>query len=493
MNTWDEGGSQGAQRRLASLLDRDPDVEDLTVVGVPSITLRPEELEKIPGAVHFEQRLLYLVQVLRARRARLVYVSSQAIEPAVVDYVIGILPSLDASEAYRRLTLLDCADSSPVPLADKILQRPALVAGIRQAIADPADAYLVTYTSTTVEQELASRLGIPLFACDPRLSQLGLKSGARKLMRCAGVPIPDGFEDLRSETDVVDALVALRSAHPALCGAVVKLNDSFAGAGNALFSYRGAPSAGLRTWVRANLLSRLRIPPTETWTSFREKLGASGGVVEVYVDAAGTRSPSVQLELRPDGVVRTISTHDQILAGPTGQTFVGCTFPANGMYRRQIGELAQRTGRELAAIGVVGPVSIDFIVDADNPDTASFALECNLRMGGANAPFMFMHGLVQGRYDHATGSYLTRDGEERCYRAADRLHLPRLSGLSPQQAIDAVTKAGLRFDHQRCTGVLLYALGTVREFSKLGVLAIGSTPQEAEQLFDRTVSVLTAI
>ena len=53
-------------------------------------------------------------------------------------------------------------------------------------------------------------LGIPLNGVDPNLIHLGTKSGSRKVFREAGVPVPEGLEDLRTEHDVESALVELR-------------------------------------------------------------------------------------------------------------------------------------------------------------------------------------------------------------------------------------------------------------------------------------------
>ena len=79
--------------------------------------------------------------------------------------------------------------------------------------------------------------------CDPELADLGTKSGARKAMREAGVPVPRGHEDLRDPGDVVEAVSALREEAPGLERAVLKLNDSFSGEGNALFYYGDADAS----------------------------------------------------------------------------------------------------------------------------------------------------------------------------------------------------------------------------------------------------------
>ena len=54
------------------------------------------------------------------------------------------------------------------------------------------------------------------------------------------------------------------------------------------------------------------------------------------------RSPSVQLRTRPDRIPELLSTHDQLLGGASGQSFLGCIFPADPAYSRLISEPAIR-------------------------------------------------------------------------------------------------------------------------------------------------------
>ena len=105
-------------------------------------------------------------------------------------------PGSEAS-AKARLTMLCCHDGSPRPLTQKIVERPRLVQRIREAIPDPMRAYLTVFNSTPLERKLSVLLGIPLNGLDPDLQYYGTKSGSRRVFCEAGVPCPDGYEDLR--------------------------------------------------------------------------------------------------------------------------------------------------------------------------------------------------------------------------------------------------------------------------------------------------------
>src|ERR687891_1279580 len=225
-----------------------------TVIVVPSLTLDVEELAKIPGAHHYEERMLCMLMLLRLPRTHVVYVTSQHVATAIVDYYLHLLPGIPLRHARSRMTLLSCHDASDVPLTQKILDRPRLVERIRAAIADPESAHLSCFNSTALERSLAVRLDIPLYGNDPELNGLGTKSGSREVFREAGVPPPDGFEHLRDAEDIAEAIVELKRQDPGLRRVAVKLDEGFSGEGNAVFPYEGAPEGkDLVGWVRNQL------------------------------------------------------------------------------------------------------------------------------------------------------------------------------------------------------------------------------------------------
>ena len=95
------------------------------------------------------------------------------------------------------------------------------------------------------------------------------------------------------------------------------------------------------------------------------KFEQDGGIVEERIVGEELRSPSVQLRVRPDGSVELLSTHDQLLGGASGQSYLGCLFPADPAYSRLISEPAQRIGDRLASAGALGRFAIDFVVVKD--------------------------------------------------------------------------------------------------------------------------------
>lgn len=475
--------------RLADLLANPRRARAATMVIVSSLTLHADELRKIQGPTYFEQRLLYELRRLTRPEAKVVYVTSQRIDPEILAYTRSLIPDLAGADLAGRLVLLDCADGSPRPLTHKILRRPELIDRIRAAIPDPGAAYLVTYNSTPAERELSLRLGIPLYACDPGLQQVGNKSGGRRVFRAAGVPTPAGYEDLRSEDEVIEALIRLKQANPGLRRAVIKLNESFAGVGNAVFHYAAGETPDSPSRVAYQLHNEVK-PLGDDWTGFAGKLAVMGAIAEEYLGSAASRSPSAQLLVEPGGAVRVISTHDQILGGPNGQTFIGCSFPARDAYRQRVQQAALAIGRVLAERGVIGNLSVDFLAEEHDAAAAVAALEVNLRMSGTTAPFNFMDAVLGGEFDEDSGTYSGRDGSPRGYVASDRIQLPGLRGASVAQLVGAADDAGLHYDPDAQTGTLFLALGALPELGRFGLLSIGRSPQEAQRFYDRTLAVL---
>jgi hypothetical protein len=465
-----------------------------TVLVVPSLSLDPRELAKVTGVHHYEERLLFYLMLLRRPLTRVIFVTSQALSPIVVDYYLHLLSGVPTSHARKRLVLLSCADASTAPLSAKILARPRLMQRIRQALGPPEQAHLVCFNSSPLERTLAVQLGIPLYANDPELYDLGTKSGSREVFREAGVDFPDGFERLRSSEDIAGALAELKARHPELRRAVVKLNDGFSGEGNSLFYYEGI-DGGSHAERERQILSRLHTlrfeAPQEHWESFREKYGQMGGVVEAFIEGQDKRSPSSQNRVNALGHAQSISTHDQVLGGPSGQVFLGCTFPADPTYRMEVQAAGLQVAQVLARRNCIGRFATDF-VSVMQPDGKykHYAIEINLRKGGTTHPFLTLRFLTDGNYDQHSGEFLAQNGTPKYYFASDTLQAEAYKGLLPEDLIDISVYHRLHFHGSTERGVVFHLMGALSEFGKLGMVCIGDNLQQAQFLYRKTVAVL---
>jgi hypothetical protein len=461
-----------------------------TVVVVPSITLD----STIRGARQqaYEERYLFLLLLLRQPRARMVYVTSQAIHPEVVDYYLDLLPGVLASHARKRLFLVSPLDGSSRPLSQKLLDRPGLVAQIRGLIADPDRAHLVPFNTTALERDLAVALGIPMYGCDPALIDLGSKSGARRIFAEEGVTHPLGIENLRSADDLVRALAEMRGRKPSLSKVVVKLNEGVSGEGNA---HLDVALLGARASDRPALeehLATLRFESAEmTLETFLAKLAERGGVVEERIAGSDFCSPSAQLRVTPLGQVEALSTHDQLLGGPSGQSYLGCSFPASTAYGPAIMREALKVGHRLAREGVLGRFALDFVaVRNARGDWETYAIEINLRKGGTTHPFLTLQYLTDGRYDWESGTFRTALDQPKFFVASDHVESPAYRVFTHHDLFDIVARHRLHFDHARQRGVVFHMMNALGENGLVGMTAVGDSHGDAMALYEKTVSVL---
>jgi hypothetical protein len=482
------------QARLRPLFERvaGDRLAPRTVVVVPGLSLDPDVLARVSGARHYEERQLSMLMLLRLPRTRVVFVTSTPIAPSVIDYYLNLLSGIPGTHARRRLTLLSADDASPRSLTQKILERPRLLARLKSAIGDPALAHLSVFNATALERDLALALDIPLYACDPALAYWGSKSGSRSAFRRAGVVLADGAEHLRDLDAAAAALAELRGRNPELRRAVLKLEEGFSGEGNAVFDYTGAPAgAELQAWISTELPRRLRFEaPGMDYTTYARKYAELGGIVEAWIDGADKCSPSVQMRVNALGQLEVISTHDQILGGPNSQIFLGSRFPANGSYRQSLAEIGRQVGTVLAAEGVIGRFSVDFVSVPEGPGWRHYAIEINLRKGGTTLPYQMLQFLTAGHVDPDSGHFLTPLGQARSYCATDNLVDERLKRLVPEDLIDILVERQLHFDQNTQTGVVFNLIGALSEHGKLGLVAIAPDRAAADALFEQTVSVL---
>ncbi len=482
------------QQRLAPLFDRVfPDrLAERTVVVVPSLSLDTEVLAKITGVQHYEERMLCMLMLLRLPRTRVFFLSSLPVDPSIIDYYLHLLPGIPSAHARRRLELFACHDSSPKPLTEKLLERPRLLERIRVAIGDAELAHMTTFNVTDRERRLALALSIPLYGCDPALCDSGSKSGSREIFAEAGIRMPDGFERLRDENDIFEAVTTLKRRKPDLRRVVVKLEEGTSGEGNAVFKFDGAPEGkGLHAWVQAELPARLIYEaPGETWERFEAKYRQMGGIVEEWIAGSEKRSPSVQCRIDPVGNPEMISTHDQVLGGPSGQIFQGCTFPADAAYRLEIQDAGMKVADVLRRRGVVGRFGVDFVSVRTEEGWEHYAIEINLRKGGTTHPYMMLQFLTDGSFDPESGLHLTPAGQPRYYYASDNLKNPIYRGLTPDDLIQIAVDHRLHFHGASQQGVVFHLIGALSEYGKLGLVCVADNLDAARRLYDDTVEVL---
>ncbi len=495
LRDWTKSPVEGELWQSLDIFDQD----NYDILVVPSYSIDQEVGQKVPGFLHYEERLLFSLIRLRNPHTRVIYITALPICPIVIDYYLQLLPGIPFSHARDRLLLISTYDSSLKPLTQKILERPRLVEKIRRALR-PNKSYMVCYNSTYLEQELSLRLGIPLLAASPEVLYWGSKSGSREIFAQCQILHPDGSYTVTNTEDLLTELVNLWQRQPDLNKIVVKLNEGFSGEGNALLDLAPikdyAPDKSDRHTALNALSKQLEQMnfqgEGETWKTFAARIPELGAIVEAFVEGEIKRSPSVQGYIRPSGEVEIVSTHDQILGGVDGQVYEGCYFPADAAYRLELQELGLKVGEALAAKGAIERYGVDFIA-VQEPESKTWelqAIEINLRKGGTTHPFMTLRLLTNGTYDYDTGLFCSQQGQEKYYIATDNLQKERYRGLLPNDLMDIIAEKSLHFDSSNRTGSVFHLMGALSEFGKLGLTSIGNSLAEAQKIYHRVEEVL---
>jgi PGM1 C-terminal domain len=332
------------------------------------------------------------------------------------------------------------------------------------------------------------------------LSYWGSKSGSRQIFAECQIPHPDGSYTVSNTKELLAELANLWERQPHLNKIVIKLNEGFSGEGNAVLNLKPikqfAPAKSDREATLKALEEELKNlsfqGSEETWANFSRRIPELGAIVEAFIEGEIKRSPSVQGYIQPSGEVSILSTHDQILGGADNQIYLGCYFPAESAYRLKLQEFGLKVGQALAAKGAIERYGVDFMA-VQHPETKEWeleAIEINLRKGGTTHPFMTLKLLTNGKYDNATGLFLSQDKQPKYYISSDNLQKESYRGLLPNDLMDIVAQERLHFDNSTRTGSVFHLMGALSEFGKLGLTSIGDSREEAQAIYSHVEEVL---
>jgi len=149
-------------------------------------------------------------------------------------------------------------------------------------------------------------------------------------------------------------------------------------------------------------------------------------------------------------------------------------------------------GELLRDAGVIGRFAIDFVVTRAHDSTSweTYAIEINLRKGGTTHPFLTLQFLTGGIYDTESATFIAPNGHKKFLVASDHLESPKYKGFTPDDLFDLVVRRGLHFGQVRQTGVVLHMLSPLGSAGRLGLTAVGNSPEEAQSIFDQAKRIL---
>mmetsp|Transcript_12987 Transcript_12987/g.39260 ORF Transcript_12987/g.39260 Transcript_12987/m.39260 type:complete len:794 (+) Transcript_12987:126-2507(+) len=492
--------------------------QGMDVLMIPSQSVDPRELAKIQGVVYYEERSLFpSILLLRNPSTRLAFLSSLPVSSEVIDYYLELIATPRQQSSFRkRILMLSCDDPSCDPLSAKLLKRPDLIKTLKDWIR-PGQANMRCIVSTQLEVDLATELGVPLLANDPQFSHLGTKHGSRFIFEKAGVPLPDGIPEVFNEKDLILGLNELWKRNPKQNKVVIKLNEGISGEGNVvlkLYKLHELVDADDETRIKAleQAVREIEYHEKDDYSSFMMKLESMGAIAECWLEGEDLTSPSGQATILPNGDVELLSTHEQLL---DGQEYQGCLFPAEDKYRDLVHKYTLQIGKALALEGGRERFSVDFIavrkptadlhvedgeddqddkevVLEDEHDWLLYAIEINLRSGGTTHPYEATRLLVSGTYGQLSGSLQASEDRPKCYRATDNLCSEHFKSLSITELRKMIRGTSAEWDHDKEKGCVFHFVGAMKEYGKLGVIAVGDSPDEVDEIFEDAVQTLVS-
>lgn len=468
-------------RRLQQSLRQGP--ERLHQVVVPSFGGIPlRQLKEIRGLEHYAERTLsHSLWQLRDPGRVVIFISHTVVDPAVVDSILAKLPA----GAHERLHMISLdGDRSPRPLTQKLLCDGRALAQIR-ALVDPREAVIVPFLVSGDEKDLARQLGLPLLGSTN--ASLNTKSGSHRVFQEAAIPRQPASIGLCSSDELSEVLFRWYRSNASSCVAI-KLDSGVSGLGIIKIP-RTTLAAVLGTSTDARAFSdavKILLPglASQPWTELDGDL-KKGYIVEQWFEGRVESSPSVQGEIAPDGSVRVVATHEQVLEGPVYQGATFPAFPRDQALRAQLMRFGERIGRVLARMGAIGSYGADFVYGRyDRTPTGRRvlrAIEINLRQGGTTHLARNAIALSRGRFDRATGLIFCRDDKPVYYVSTDNGHSEALRGYRPSEVIRMLSRLDVN----------IHLLAP--EHGKIGFQAFGSTPEAAQRLHDNTLRLLRQV
>jgi len=366
---------------------------------VPSYNADPRTLACIDGLDSWAERHLVELRHLLQPGNRLVLVTPTPISEGCLEAVLKLMPAVPPSWQRERLQALCLHDRAPRPLTHKLLARPRLLEQLRGQLRP--GARLACYSVSAAEMALAQLLNLELEGTPASLAELGSKAGAAEVFAQLGMPYPRTTMLCNSLEQLRDACIELLERHSEINSLVVKLNRMAGGRGNApleleLPSWRLQPPHQRRRQLE-QALQHLAMPLPH----WRDELLSNGAIAQELIDgrAGALSSSSVQLWIDSDGAPRLVSTHEQCLGGPHGQSFKGCRFPARHAYAQELMAMGERLGQHLAGLGCRGAVLLDVLARRQGNRWQLWAIEINLRKGGTTHPFQLAASATGGHFD----------------------------------------------------------------------------------------------
>ena len=362
----------------------------------------------------------------------IVLVSAFEMTPEVVGYYTKILELGNIQDVNSRLTLLypDASNTLPTHLSTSrsILYCPGLLNTLKN-MTRYKTAYIVPGIMSKDEVELSVALKVPVLAGDPYKSSLfSTKSGSKRILNAAEVPIPVGTSDIYDEKELVATLTRLIASNLYVDLWIFKIDNEFGGRGHASIDVSSiklikdlrksgeevneSTQEEVYNYLVSTLHKKVKIAMPSIYSSWRDyvkEFTRVGGVIEACPSAPFNRMQGVKVSfcIYPDGEIKLIGAFDKLESRKYVSS--GYLFPQSSLPNMNLQMLAESIGSVLIEKEIIGHVSVDLVAFPDESGKSNHPLfwavdlDCNLT--DSASVMTFFDFLMEGHLDMVTGFY----------------------------------------------------------------------------------------
>nr|CCC47321.1 conserved hypothetical protein, fragment [Trypanosoma vivax Y486] len=437
------------------------------IIHLPSLSYPCFHAKNVPFYLPLQSGQFTRLADLRDPNVDVIILAPFRPEPEVLDYYYNVLETSGVYNPRGRLTLLVPEDVKRLPEGLSLTRLVLLSSRLMKclgSIGRDKNTYIVPGVIGLEELSLAIKLNVPLLSSEPEVAQaFGTKSGSRRLLNMANVPMPVGVQGLTNREELLVALSRLIEEHREVSRWLVKLDTESGSRGHAYFDV-----SRLRAVNERNECTRM------DWDAFMTMFDAVGGCVEAVPNRIKA-SLTANLFVDPLGKVYINSVVEPLLA--PAFTVMGCHFPPQNLVPfSTIRSAALSIGKVASRKGIMGYLSVDFVVHdtCESGSPSLSAVDVDLFLTNNAAAHSFACLATNSTWSGETGTCkFNKTNSDLVYVYSGIIHSPFISAVRHRSFFSLCQAKGLLFDRQLRQG-LVYHMVDVLLRGCIGVLSVGT-------------------